>query len=151
MNRWITVIANSTATTIAGIVCRFNGLLLFSPAGRRAVRNAPLLSRCISRRERYTVAPKELSTQHISRNSRAGVSAGTVSAVLSGKHPHVRVSEETRKLILETARRTNYRPNAIARALRRRSTNILGLYSGWDPITAHHPVYAQIIAGLQDS
>lgn len=50
-----------------------------------------------------------------------GVSQATVSDVLHGR-PRGRVSDETRRRILETARRLAYRPNASAQALRTRQS-----------------------------
>lgn len=58
-------------------------------------------------------------------SKRAGVSAATVSRVLSGAaHP---VKEETRQRILETAKALNYRPNTIARSLANRRTYTVAL------------------------
>lgn len=54
----------------------------------------------------------------------AGVSQATVSRVLNNKGP---VREETRRLILETAQRLNYSPNAIARSLVSNKTNMIGV------------------------
>ncbi|HXF61304.1 MAG TPA: LacI family DNA-binding transcriptional regulator, partial [Caldilineaceae bacterium] len=54
---------------------------------------------------------------------RAGVSVATVSRVLSG-YPHV--SEETRTRVLDSIQELAYRPDQIARSLRRRRTNLLG-------------------------
>ncbi|WP_217214750.1 LacI family DNA-binding transcriptional regulator [Streptomyces sp. AC550_RSS872] len=54
----------------------------------------------------------------------AGVSASTVSYVLSGKRP---ISEETRRRVEESIRRLGYRPHAGARALAGRSSNVLAL------------------------
>lgn len=53
-----------------------------------------------------------------------GVSVSTVSRGLSG-HPHV--DERTRVRIREAARRLNYQPNALARALRSNRTKTVGL------------------------
>ena len=80
----------------------------------------------------------------------AGVSQATVSAVLSGKHPHVRVSEETRSRILATVRRLEYRPNAVARSLSSRITNIIGAYSSFGTLYAGHSFYSEILGGLQN-
>ena len=38
-----------------------------------------------------------------------------------------RISEETRRLVMEAARRHNYSPNRIAQSLRRKKTNLVGL------------------------
>jgi LacI family transcriptional regulator len=53
-----------------------------------------------------------------------GLSVATVSRALSG-HPHV--DEETRKRVAVAAAEIGYQPNALARALRRRRTNTVGL------------------------
>lgn len=56
---------------------------------------------------------------------RAGVSVSSVSLVLNNKP--IRISEETRELIIKIAKENNYRPNAIARSLVTKKTKILGL------------------------
>jgi DNA-binding LacI/PurR family transcriptional regulator len=81
---------------------------------------------------------------------KVGVSKMTVSAVLNGKSNHVRVSEATRVRVLEAARELGYRPNAVARSLRRRYTNIIGLYSGYGFLNARGLFLAEIIGGLQE-
>ncbi len=55
---------------------------------------------------------------------RAGVSVATVSRVLSGA-PNV--SEETRERVLDSIKALNYRLDRVARSMRRRQTNLLGL------------------------
>jgi DNA-binding LacI/PurR family transcriptional regulator len=80
---------------------------------------------------------------------RAGVSKMTVSAVLAGGSRHVRVSEPTRRRVLETARQMGYRPNAVARSLRRQRTHILGLYCGFGYLNAATPFCGDVIGGLQ--
>lgn len=59
----------------------------------------------------------------------AGVSAMAASAVLNGARTSSRISPDTRTRILEAAARLQYRPNAAARALIRRSMNTLGVAS----------------------
>lgn len=81
---------------------------------------------------------------------RAGVSLMTVSAVLSGKAAERRISAETQRRVAEIARLMEYRPNGIARSLRRQSTNIIGLYSGIGYLNASHPFLAELIGGLQE-
>lgn len=80
---------------------------------------------------------------------RAGVSKMTVSAVLAGGSRHVRVSEPTRRRVLEAARQMAYRPNEVARSLRRQRTHILGLYCGFGYLNAANPFHADVIGGLQ--
>src|SRR5262249_8954496 len=81
---------------------------------------------------------------------RAGVSKMTVSAVLNGTSTHVRVSEPTRQRVLEAARELDYRPNAVARSLRRRQTNIIGVYCGFGYMNARLAFLSEIIGGLQE-
>jgi DNA-binding LacI/PurR family transcriptional regulator len=54
----------------------------------------------------------------------AGVSAGTVSNVISGS---TRVSESSRQKVLEAIRVLNYQPNLIARSLKTNRTHTLGI------------------------
>jgi LacI family transcriptional regulator len=60
-----------------------------------------------------------------------GVSSAAVSQVL--RNPvHDRFPATTRKRILETASRMNYRPNRLSQALRQKRSNIIGLVLPWD-------------------
>src|SRR5580693_8291804 len=54
----------------------------------------------------------------------AGVSAGTVSNVISGSTP---VSDVSRKKVLDAIRTLNYQPNLIARSLKTSRTYTLGI------------------------
>lgn len=54
----------------------------------------------------------------------AGVSAGTVSNVITGS---TRVSERSRQKVLEAIRTLDYHPNLIARSLKTNRTNTLGI------------------------
>jgi LacI family transcriptional regulator len=55
-----------------------------------------------------------------------GVSVSTVSLVLNGKAAKSRISEELEKKILSIAEKNNYRPNILARGLRKGTTNAIG-------------------------
>lgn len=55
---------------------------------------------------------------------RAGVSVGTASHVLNNKAV---VSKARRDLVVTAAAELNYRPNQLARSLRQRKTNVIGL------------------------
>ena len=79
----------------------------------------------------------------------AGVSQMTVSAVLGGKSAQSRISEPTQVRVIEAAREMGYQPNAIARSLRRRSTNVIGFYSGYGYLDTHNAFLAELISGLQ--
>lgn len=60
-----------------------------------------------------------------------GLSGGAVSQVLRNPE-NPRFSPETRKLILETAAKLDYRQNPLSRALRTNRTNLLGLMLPWN-------------------
>ncbi len=81
---------------------------------------------------------------------RAGVSLMTVSAVLNGKAAERRISDETRDRVRRIAETMDYRPNAIARSLRRKSTNVIGVYSGIGYLNATNPFLSELIGGLQE-
>ena len=73
----------------------------------------------------------------------AGVSAGTVSNVISGS---AKVSERSRAKVLEAIRALDYRPNLIARSLKTNRTNTLGIVV--PDITS---VYPKIIHGAESA
>lgn len=75
------------------------------------------------------------------------LSQPTVSRILSGDVRH-RASDETRRRVLETARRMGYRPNAVASSLRRGRTGIIGLHTNHD-YDARNEFFGSIIGGLQ--
>lgn len=76
----------------------------------------------------------------------AGVSVTTVSVVLNGKRDGIRVSEETRARVLETAREIGYQPNQMARGLRARTSQAIGFLSA-QAITT--PFAANLLAAAQ--
>ncbi len=74
---------------------------------------------------------------------KAGVSPSTVSYVINGgPRP---VSEATREKVLRAIAELGYRPNAVARSLRRQRTSILGLIIP-DII---NPYFAQVAQGIE--
>jgi LacI family transcriptional regulator len=74
---------------------------------------------------------------------RAGVSTATVSRVLAGVG---RARPETRERILEAARELGYRPSAVARSLKLRTTQTLGLI-----ITdIENPFFPQLVRAVED-
>lgn len=82
---------------------------------------------------------------------KVGVSKYTVSAVLNSTRSNTRVSTETRQRILEAVSELQYRPNAIARSLRRRKTDLIGLYNGYEYIDARNRFLAEVVGGLQEA
>lgn len=74
----------------------------------------------------------------------AGVSAGTVSNVISGS---TNVSERSRQKVLEAIRVLNYQPNLIARSLRTNRTRTLGIIV--PDITI--PFFPKIIRGAESA
>jgi DNA-binding LacI/PurR family transcriptional regulator len=79
-----------------------------------------------------------------------GVSQSTVSRILNGVQGY-RVAENTRLRVLEAARQMGYRPNSIARSLRKRRTNIVGFYSGYGYLDARNAYIASVIGALQQA
>ena len=76
-----------------------------------------------------------------------GLSQSTVSRILANAPGH-RVSAETRRRVVETATTLGYRPNAIARSLRQRRTNIVGFYTGYGTLDSRNAFLAEVIGGL---
>jgi len=75
---------------------------------------------------------------------KAGVSTATVSRVLAGVG---RARPETRARVLDAARTLDYRPSEIARSLKRRSTQTLGLI-----ITdIENPYFPQLVRSVEDA
>lgn len=60
-------------------------------------------------------------------SERTGFSITTVSRVLSGQSQKYRISEKTRDIILEEAKRCDYSPNILAQNLRTNKTNTIGI------------------------
>ena len=73
--------------------------------------------------------------------ARAGVSPATVSNALSGSRP---VAEATRQRIMAAAEALNYRPNLVARGLRRQETRTIALLVH-DIANPYYPVVARAI------
>lgn len=80
---------------------------------------------------------------------RVNVSPYTVSVVLNNARSNTRVSEATRERIEVAARELGYLPNSLARALRKKTTNIIGLYFGYGSLEPHDPFHAEVLTGLQ--
>lgn len=73
----------------------------------------------------------------------AGVSAKTVSRVISGHHS---VSPDTRRRVLEAARQLRFRPNHLARDLRRGGVSTTVAFVMGD---LRNPFYSQVGAGIE--
>jgi LacI family transcriptional regulator len=71
-----------------------------------------------------------------------GISVSTVSRALSG---HREVSDQTRQLVVDAAQALDYRPNTLARALRAKRSQSLGLILP----TIESPVYSSAAAALE--
>ena len=74
----------------------------------------------------------------------AGVSTSTVSHVLNETRP---VNKDTRQRVLNAMAALDYRPNRLARSLRNRRTNTLGVLL---PNSAN-PFFAQILLGIEEA
>lgn len=92
--------------------------------------------------ERRAPTLKEIS-------ERVGVGTSTASVVLNGTKSGTRVSAATREAIMEVARELNYRPNVLARSLRRQRTGIVGFFSGYDRIDPRNLYVADLMHGIQ--
>jgi len=74
----------------------------------------------------------------------AGVSRATASRVLSGsEYP---VSEELRVRILQAAEELDYRPNALARGLRKEARSVIGVIVP----SMSNPFYSELVEGIKD-
>src|SRR5690349_2247227 len=74
---------------------------------------------------------------------KAGVSVATVSRVFSNR-PHVR--EEVRDHVLDVAAQLGYRPNRVARNLRKQSTHVIGLLVS----DVRNPFFVEIARAIED-
>lgn len=79
---------------------------------------------------------------------KAGVSPGTVSSALNARK-EARIAPATQERIRRIAAEMGYQPNAVARSLRRRSTNIIGLYTNFGLSDTRKPFYSEVISGLE--
>lgn len=75
---------------------------------------------------------------------RAGVSPGVASRAINGDRT-LRVRDETRRRVLETATELGYTPNSAARALRTSRSGALGIAVH----DAGNPIYRDLISGAQ--
>jgi DNA-binding LacI/PurR family transcriptional regulator len=86
--------------------------------------------------------PKQTTIRDVART--AGVGIGTISRVLNSSS---QVSRETRARVLDAIRRLGFRPNAQARRiLKRRSEMVCFLLSNRDFV---HPFHARILQGVE--
>jgi LacI family transcriptional regulator len=88
--------------------------------------------------------------------ARAGVSVSAASAVLNAPQANTRISEETRRRILGVAAELNYTPNAVARGLKQRRTQTVGVLFGWSGQRALRSQYSVsmldgVVEGAGDS
>jgi DNA-binding LacI/PurR family transcriptional regulator len=84
----------------------------------------------------------------------AGVNRVTASIAMRGPQPGsrsgTRISEATRQRVLAAAQEIGYAPNAIALALRRQRTDMIGFYAGTNNFyNMHHPFTAAVMNGLR--
>lgn len=76
---------------------------------------------------------------------KAGISVSTVSRVLNHKTANYRISKETEALVLKAAKELNYQPNQLARGLRLKKTQTIGLVAP----DLSNPFFAYVIKSVQ--
>jgi len=79
----------------------------------------------------------------------AGVSQSTVSRVFA-PNSKGKVATKTRKQILEAANALGYYPNALAKGLVTKKTNLIGLLIGADNLHFHSQIHINLIKRLQE-
>jgi LacI family transcriptional regulator len=80
---------------------------------------------------------------------RAGVSKMSASLVLNGSRSNTRVSEATRQRIRRAAEDIGYHPNAVARSLSRRQTNVIAVcLDGFR--TPRGLFFSELLAGMHE-
>ena len=78
----------------------------------------------------------------------AGVSRATVSYVINNRTDgNVRISEETRRRVLDAVEELGYQPNRLARSLRRGHTHIIGMIVP----DSTNPFFAEVARGVEDT
>ncbi|MGV3618822.1 MAG: LacI family DNA-binding transcriptional regulator [Fimbriimonas sp.] len=77
-----------------------------------------------------------------------GVSESTASVILNGARSGTRVSADTRRAVLEAAKRLGYRPNAHARSLQTGFSNRIGIYSGRSRLDSRNAFFAELLGGV---
>ncbi|MBP1654736.1 MAG: rbsR, partial [Bacteroidetes bacterium] len=87
--------------------------------------------------------PVAITLKDIAQKS--GLSVSIVSRVLNRKSEKYRISAETERRVLKTARELNYRPNQLARGLRLKKTHTVGLIAP----DLSNPFFAAIIKSAQ--
>jgi LacI family transcriptional regulator len=75
--------------------------------------------------------------------NKIGVTASTVSRALNN---HPRISETTKKMVLEAAREINYKPNQIAAALRHGKSRLIGIIVP----TINRNFFSSIVRGIEE-
>lgn len=80
---------------------------------------------------------------------KAGVSAMAVSAVLHGTGRNVKISEEKAEIIRRVAQELRYQPNHVARSLRYRRTNSVGIVlQHFDRFSSRNPYFPTLFNGI---
>ena len=74
-----------------------------------------------------------------------GISSATVSKIINGNDEHI--SEATRALVLQTIKKYNYVPNAVAKGLKVKRTNTIGFILP----DISNPFFPEIARGVEDA
>lgn len=93
-----------------------------------------------------TAARRRPTIRDVAR--RSGYSVGTVSRALNG---YADVAEQTRARILQVATELEYQPEAAARSLVTRRTQVIGVFldTGEDHPDLQHPFFHEVLVGLK--
>src|SRR5579862_1897178 len=93
---------------------------------------------------------RRITIEDVARH--AGVGKVTVSYVLNGRSKAARISEETRKRVLQVADELQYRPNAVARMLATKRSDTLAVvfqfgtyFSAWSSFTS------EVMSGISEA
>ena len=76
---------------------------------------------------------------------KAGVSKTTVSRIINGNHAHVNIA--TKEKVLKVIEELQYRPNAVAKSLKQKNTNVIAIVLS----NLQNPFWSSVLEGVEDS
>ena len=96
--------------------------------------------------KRKTAAKKQVTIDDIARE--AGVSTATVSYIVNNRKD-VKISEETRKKVLQICNLRQYTPSPVARLLAGKKNNLIGICAPQSPYPVCNAAYYATVQALQ--